>query len=276
MTIDKKSDNEELSQAIETEALCELHRSAPPTLRESMGLRLESVDGATVSVAARGANIVINRVIGLGTNAPANGRQLDTIRNIYADADVNRYFIHAASSARPAPLTAFLENAGFVADRPWMKFVRDGGAVEEPSRDLEIREIDAEHAGDFGRIAGSAFGLGGSARELLAALVGRPGWRIFMSFDAGRPAGTGALFVRGSVGWTDWGATDPAFRRRGSQSALLARRVNAAADMGCTLLCTCTGEAVDGEDQHSYRNILRAGFVQAGLRPNYSPAGRPA
>jgi len=33
---------------------------------------------------------------------------------------------------------------------------------------------------------------------------------------------------------------------------------------------------VDGEDQHSYRNILRAGFVQAGLRPNYSPAGRPA
>jgi GNAT superfamily N-acetyltransferase len=276
MSIDENSDNEKLSQAIETEALCELHRAAPPTLRESMGLRLETVDGATVSVAARGANIVINRVIGLGTNATANIRQLDSIRNIYAEADVNRYFIHAASSACPAPLTAFLEDAGFVADRPWMKFVREGSGVEEPPRDLEIREIDAGHARDFGRIAGSAFGLGEPAWELLAALVGRPGWRIFMSFDAGRPAGTGALFVRGKVAWTDWGATDPAFRRRGSQSALLARRVNAAADMGCTLLCTCTGEAVDDEDQHSYRNILRAGFAKAGLRPNYSPAGRPA
>jgi GNAT superfamily N-acetyltransferase len=276
MSIGDNTDTERLSEAIETEALCELHRAAPPYLRESMGLRLESVDGATVSVAALGANIVLNRVIGLGTNAAANRRQLDTIRNMYADADVDRYFIHAASSARPAPLTAFLEDAGFVKDRAWMKFLREGGVVEEPSRDLEIREIGAGHAGDFGRIAGRAFGLGEPAWELLAELVGRPGWRIFMSFDAGRPAGTGALFVRGKVGWTDWGATDPAFRRRGSQSALLARRVNTAVSMGCRILCTCTGEAVDDEDQHSYRNILRTGFAKAGLRPNYSPAGRPA
>ena len=275
MNIAENTGVDQLSEAIETEALRELHRAAPPHLRESMGLRLETVEGATASVAARGANIVLNRVIGLGTSSSANRGQLDTIRKIYSDAGVNRYFIHAAASARPAPLTEFLETAGFVKDRAWMKFVRQGGAVEEPSRDLDIREIDAEHARDFGRIAGRAFGLGEPAWELLAGLVGRPGWRIFMSFDAETPAGTGALFVRGDIGWTDWGATDPAFRRRGSQSALLARRVNTAASMGCRLLCTCTGEAVDDEDQHSYRNILRAGFTRAGLRPNYSPTGRP-
>ncbi len=276
MNIGENTGVDTLSEAIETEALCELHRAAPPHIRESMGLRLENVEGAIVSVAARGANIVLNRVIGLGTSSSANRGQLDSIRNMYSVAGVDRYFIHAAGSARPAPLTAFLEDAGFVEDRAWMKFVREGGAVDEPSPDLVVREIDAEHARDFGRIAGRAFGLGEPAWELLAALVGRPGWRIFMSFDDGTPAGAGALFVRGDIAWTDWGATDPAFRRRGSQSALLARRVNTAASLGCRLLCTCTGEAVDDEDQHSYRNILRAGFTKAGLRPNYSLTGRPS
>ena len=241
-----------------------------------MGLRLARLDGALASIAARGANIVINRVIGLGMESTATRGQLEVVRHLYEEAGVPRYFIHSGSLARPRPLTALLEDAGFVRDRGWMKFRHEGGSREEPSTDLEIREIGPDYAEAFGRIAGRGFGLGESAWGVLSRLVGRPGWRVFMSFDHGTPAGAGALFVRDGVGWTDWAATDPDFRRRGSQGALLVRRVNVAVEMGCTLLCTCTGEAVAGEDQHSYHNILRAGFVEAGLRPNYSPTGRPA
>jgi len=265
-----------LSEGIEAEALTEFHRAAPERLRESMGLRLARLDGALASIAARGANIVINRVIGLGMRSPATKGQLEAIRRLYTEADVPRYFIHASSAARPRPLTALLEKSGFLRDRGWMKFRHDGARLEEPSTDLEINEIGPEYAEAFGRIAGRGFGLDEPAWGVLSRLVGRPGWRIFMSFDHGTPAGAGALFVKDGVGWTDWAATDSKFRRRGSQRALLVRRVNAAVEMGCTLLCTCTGEAVAGEEQHSYRNILRAGFLEAGLRPNYSPMGRPA
>jgi hypothetical protein len=32
------------------------------------------------------------------------------------------------------------------------------------------------------------------------------------------------------------------------------------------------GKAVPGDPQHSYANILRAGFERAELRPNFAPA----
>jgi GNAT superfamily N-acetyltransferase len=76
------------------------------------------------------------------------------------------------------------------------------------------------------------------------------------------------------VGWLDWGATAPAFRRRGSQSALLRRRILDALDMGCRLILTETGEEVEGDPQHSYKNILRMGFREAYVRENYAPLRR--
>lgn len=263
-------------ERIESRTLSELHRAAPADVSETMGLCVREVGGALVSIASRGGNILVNRTLGLGVGAPATREQVEEIGRLYGEAGVTRYFVHAGSHARPQPIGRLLERAGLVKDRAWMKFARGPERLEEPATDLTIREVGAEDAGDFGRIAGSAFGLPEFAWHAVAGLVGRPGWHIFMSFDDGRPAGTGALFVEDGVGWTEWGATDPGFRHRGSQSALLARRVNTAIALGCRLIVTCTGEAVPGEPQHSYRNILRAGFAEIGLRDNYSPTGRPA
>ena len=93
-----------------------------------------------------------------------------------------------------------------------------------------------------------------------------------MTFARERPAGCGALFIDGEAAWTDFGATAPEFRRRGSQSALLRHRVLFALDHGCRRIFTCTGEAVPGDQQHSYANILRAGFREDYLRLNFAPA----
>ncbi len=95
-----------------------------------------------------------------------------------------------------------------------------------------------------------------------------------MSFDGDIPAGTGALFIDGDVGWTDYAATAPAFRRRGSQSALLLHRVQFALDHGCNQVFTCTGEEVPGDPQHSYSNILKSGFKEEYVRRNHVPPVR--
>ena len=92
-----------------------------------------------------------------------------------------------------------------------------------------------------------------------------------MTFDGEVPAGTGALFIDGKLAWTDFGATAPGFRQRGSQSALLRHRVQFALDRGCRQVFTCTGESVPGDPQHSYSNILKAGFKEDYVRPNYAP-----
>ncbi|MGB5209520.1 MAG: GNAT family N-acetyltransferase [Gammaproteobacteria bacterium] len=261
---------------IEAEALTEFHRAATPELKASAGLELHQVDGARVSLMRRGGNIVINRCIGFGLAQPGTIEGLRKIGQIYADAGIERYFLHLSPEGAPQPLTELAERAGLVRDRAWMKFVREDLPVAQRITALEVREIDRDHAADFGRIASAAFGLEAPAAEILAGLVGRSGWHVFMSFDGATPVGTGALFVKDGVAWTDWAATRPEYRRRGSQSALLARRVAVAVDLGCDLIGTCTGEAVPGDEQASYQNLLRCGFEEAGLRENYSPTGRPA
>ena len=67
---------------------------------------------------------------------------------------------------------------------------------------------------------------------LLARLVGRPGWHVYMSFDDDEPAGAGVFFVDGDLAYFSFGATVPKFRGRGGQSAILHARVQAALDLG--------------------------------------------
>jgi len=68
-------------------------------------------------------------------------------------------------------------------------------------------------------------------------------------------------------------ATRPSHRRQGAQIALLLARIEAAAALGAEALYTETGAADDGEGPGpSYRNILRAGFRESYLRPNWRSA----
>ena len=85
------------------------------------------------------------------------------------------------------------------------------------------------------------------------------------------------LFLAGDVGWLGFGSTLPEFRGRGGHTAMLAARIDAARAAGCTLVTTETGVQVEGLPSGSYRNILRAGFAEAGARDNWDPpppAGR--
>ncbi len=152
-----------------------------------------------------------------------------------------------------------------------MKFRRDPLAPPLAKTELEIKRVDTAHGVDFGIIAAPCFDLTDKVIPLLASLVGRVDWHIYMSFAGGTPAGTGALFIRDGVAWLDWGATHRDHRGKGGQSAVLAARVRGAIDAGCRILLTATGEAVPGDPQHSYKNISRTGFEPAYLRENYVP-----
>ena len=94
-----------------------------------------------------------------------------------------------------------------------------------------------------------------------------------MTFGGDSPAGTGALYMRDGIGYLDFAATHADFRRRGAQGRVLSARLNHAFEAGCTTIVTMTGEAVPGEEQHSYRNIERSGFKTIYLRENWIPAG---
>jgi GNAT superfamily N-acetyltransferase len=261
------------SESIEALALADIHAAATPGIATRLGLRCDRNQDGLISVASAlpPSAIVINRTLCIGLETPASKASVDRVLERYRDADVSRFFLQIHPDAGPVGLPDWLAAAGLVKARGWQKFERDNAPLPVVSTDLEVRRVGVEYGDAFARIVCDAFDLGDVARPWLARLPGRSSWHVFMSFDDGEPAGTGALFVRDGYAWSDFGATAPAFRRRGSQSVLLARRIEYAIEQGCERIFTCTGEDVAGDPQHSYRNILKMGFEATYLRANYAP-----
>ncbi len=261
-----------IAERIERAEIADMHAAAPAAVKASLGLELEEIGGALVAIARHEPSILLNRTIGLGVERPASQSSVTQIVDAYAAAGIARYFVHLHPEAKPAELKHWLLQAGLVKYRGWMKFRRGPVAPPLAKTELEIERVGAKHGLDFGAIAAPCFDLSDKVIPLLACLPGRAGWQVYMSFDNGEPAGTGALFIREGVAWFNWGATHRDYRGKGGQSAVLAVRIRDAIDAGCHTLLTATGEAVEGDPQHSYKNIMRSGFEPAYLRENYVPA----
>ncbi len=253
----------------EREGTVDLFRAAPGYVASELGVRLEET-GERVSwaVSALSGDRVFNRVMGLGRDRVPTDAELDSVARFFADAGV-RYTVAVAPGPLADDLAGRLFERGFMPTYAWMKFRRGLEAPGDVSTDLSISEVGVEHAEAFGRVIMGSFGLPPAFEDWIAALVGRPGWRCFLAFAGDRPAAAGALYLAGESGWLALGGTLPEFRRRGAQNAILAARLEAAAEAGCAFVVTETGEQVEGRPSHSYRNIVRAGFEPAYVRPNY-------
>jgi GNAT superfamily N-acetyltransferase len=263
---------DEVSERIERAALISLHEHCPPEAREALGLFLEEVGDGIACGASKDPSVLLNRTLGLGTRAPVTTETLQAITKVYADRGVERYFVHVYPDTVDGGEAAFADTT-LKRARGWMKFQRAPDAAPEAKTELRVEAVGPEGAADFGRIVALAFGMTEAGGPLLAGLVNDPRWTLFVSYDGDQAAGAGALFVDDGAAWFEWGATDPAFRRRGSQGAIMCARIEKALELGCKHLFTETGEAVGGDPQHSYRNIQRYGFAESVLRENWSPVG---
>lgn len=161
-----------------------------------------------------------------------------------------------------------LEARGFTRDYGWMKFSRGVGPREVQS-DLAVVKVGSGQAGDFGAVVAGGYDLPDWTIPFGANIVGRPNWSCYVAYDGDQPAGAGALYVHEGIGWLGFGATLAASRGRGAQSAILAARIEDARKQGLSTVTTETGELEDGRPSNSYRNIVRAGFREVGVRPNY-------
>ena len=262
------------SEITERRALESLHRACPPELARRLGLELLEAGGAFLSCCRADPSILLNRAVGLGIDSPATPQTISTVTEAFREREIDDYFFHLYDDALTPDCRRAMNAAGLHRRRGWMKFVNTAPAGRDVKSSLSVERVTPATANDFAAIVCSGFGLNEGSVPLIAALVDDERWQLFLSRDGTQPAGAGGLFVDGPFGWLDWAATLPEFRCRGSQSAIMAARLDLAASLGCEAVFTETGEAVDGDPQHSYGNIERAGFKKIGPRSNYSP--RPA
>jgi GNAT superfamily N-acetyltransferase len=257
-------------ETIERRVMDDFFRYAPETTRRQLGLRMVDIANARLYLADNENDIMLNRVVGLGSTSPISEKDLEEITQIYSSNGVDRFFVMVQPWLQPAQAWNWLFELGLTRDRGWTQFLRGAEPASPVPTRLRIKAIGSEYAREFARIAATGFGLSRQTWPALESLVGKPGWHHFMSFSGDRPAGVAALYTDNGFAWFDWAATDPEFRAQGSQSGLLHARIRKALELGCRSMGSETGEAVAGDPQHSFNNLVRAGFVPAYTRDNFS------
>jgi GNAT superfamily N-acetyltransferase len=176
-----------------------------------------------------------------------------------------------AGSARAE---AWAQKNGFEPVYAWMKFVRDPHPPRFPApADVEVVELTAADEEPFGTISAVGFGMPVWAADFFAHLPGRDGWHCYVARVEGQAQACAAMVIEDGIAEFGIAATLEEARGRGCQTALLHRRITDAAAAGCHTLFVETGERVPDRPSFSYRNILKAGFEEAYLRPNWQRRG---
>jgi hypothetical protein len=255
-------------ERIERAAFRSLWQLAPETVAAELGLASAEAGGATCVALRTASTTMLNRALGVGIERPVTRSDLDEITSFFADR-AERFAIAVARTAQPESLADVLRERGFEEGYAWMKFRRGTDDPGEVATDLRIEKIGLEHASDFGVVAAEAFGLPAILGRWLSAVVGAPGWHCFVGYADEEPAAAAALYIEGVTAWLGVAGTRAEFRGRGGQGALLAARLAAAKRFGARTAVTETGARVADRPSGSYRNILRAGFEEAYVRPNY-------
>jgi GNAT superfamily N-acetyltransferase len=210
---------------------------------------------------------MLNRVVGLGVGRPAT--EVDVDEALAAIGSGVTFYVSLAPGARPAELSEWLRARGLEPGWGWMSFRRDVDDPPSAETSLRLVEVDtADHAAAFARVVRVSYGLPEPIEPRLAQTPGA-GWQCWLALDGDEPAGAGALYAAEGVAYLGLAATRPEHRGKGAQNALLATRIRRAAELGCDLVITETGERRDDRPSNSYRNILRAGFKEDAVTANW-------
>lgn len=182
------------------------------------------------------------------------------------------FYLPLTDAAGSKGIRRLLESRQYERGYSWMKFVRDAHPPRfSPPSGVEVVAVGKE-TGPFGMIAATGFGLPPWASALFAGLHAKTGWHCYLAFVEDEPAACAAMFVEDGVAELGIAATLEPARGRGCQTALLHRRIVDAAAAGCHTLSVKTGERTPGRPSTSYGNLLRTGFEEAYLRPNWQPS----
>ncbi len=242
--------------------------SVPAEVAAERGIQVREFGSIQVTVAEALAQIgMLNLVLGA---AEAAGRSDLEAAVAWAEERSTPYVSVTPGLPGSAAAEEWLRAQGFEPTYAWMKFVRDPHPPRFPAPDgVEVVEVTAPDQEPFGTIAALGFGMPAWGAELFAHLPGRDGWRCYVARVDGEAQGCGAMVIEDGVAELGIGATLEAARGRGCQTALLRQRILDAAEAGCRTLLVETGERVPDRPSTSYRNILKAGFEEAYLRPNW-------
>jgi hypothetical protein len=249
----------------------DIWESVPAGVAAERGIEVRGFGPVQASAVAALPGVgMLNLVLGAAEPDAVAGGHLAAATEWMRSRGVESYVPATPGLAETGPAEHWLADHGFTRAYAWMKFVRDAHPPRFAApEDVEVVEVTDPELEPFGMIAATGFSLPVWASDFFAGLPGHEDWRCYVARVDGTTQACAAMLLQGEIAEFGIAATLEPARGRGCQLALLRRRVLDAADAGCHTLFVETGERVPGRPSASYRNILRAGFGEAYLRPNW-------
>jgi GNAT superfamily N-acetyltransferase len=214
---------------------------------------------------------MLNRILRLGVERPADEALLAAAIEAMEGL---RHYVSLSPDAEPPELSRWLQARGYEPGWGWMQFARGVDEVPAPATRLELVEVGQEQAAAFAGVVRRAYELPEATETRLAAIPLLPGWTCWLALAGGEPAGAAGLFVADGAGYLGLAGTLPEHRGQGTQGALLATRIRRARELGCDTVFTETGERRPDRPSASYRNIIRIGFRELYVVPNWLSPSR--
>jgi hypothetical protein len=228
-----------------------------------VGIAFRQLDGGAVALMARHLPVPgFNSVVGLRVG---HEQHIAPLIDWYRGEGVTPQFETVPGYYDPA-LGRELARLGFYQSDFHASLVRDGDlALTDAPADVTVERVEsAAGLEEFldAYIAGRSIPQGAQFRDNVRPWLAEPGWQLYLARWQRRPAAAAILYLHDRVGYCADATTDPAFRGRGLQTALLARRIGDARAAGADFVC-------GGAELHSqsHRNMQRVGmrvqFVRA-------------
>jgi GNAT superfamily N-acetyltransferase len=249
----------------------DIWESVPAEIAAERGIELRDLGPVQVSVVGDLPSVgMLNLVLGATEPGALEDGHLATALDWTRARGVTPYVPITPGLPQSQSVEGWLTAKGLERGYGWMKFVRDPHPPRFSAPEVEIVELTDPAQDPFGMIAATGFSLPAWGAAFFADLPGREDWRCYAARIDGEAQACAAMLIEDGVAEFGVAATLEPARGRGCQLALLRRRIIDAAEAGCHTLFVETGERVPDRPSASYRNILRAGFEEAYLRPNWT------
>jgi GNAT superfamily N-acetyltransferase len=266
-----------LLERAEAEAYYSFEAGAPPAAQAALGMRRLRIGGGVALAVPGDPTRFWSKVIGLGFDEPVTAGLLGRVTDFYRAQGMSRALIQVAPAQLPADWPELCADLGLAGGSALAKLAGDTGTVLARTADakldagLRVGVAGRDQAAEWASVMLSVFGFpAGHQSDMAAAAVGRPGWHCFAVWDGPDIVATAGLHLHAGTGHLFGGATVPAARNRGAQSALIAARAQAARQAGCRWIIGETGREAPGEHSPSLHNMLRAGLTLRYERENWT------
>jgi ribosomal protein S18 acetylase RimI-like enzyme len=233
------------------------------------GLLVELLDGGVAMYA--GPMSPMNKMIGVGFRGLPDASRLDAIEAHFAAAG-EPLQAEVSSFADPA-FMQMLAARGYLLsgfENVLGRVLHAADGEDAQVADVTVRRMEAHEDTEWLKQSIDGFmhadTQGIAAPELpprefmesaLEGFILAPGFLRYGAWIDGELAGVGAMRIDGQLAQLCGATTQPGFRRRGVQTALLRHRLAVAVEAGCTLVLMTTQPG-----SKSHENGCKQGFVQ--------------